>query len=84
MQGFWGLITEDGTTNRHAWTTLTSFYQGTLSCLTVPPVLKVASDTVMDGYYVTVNQPTGFYWFVSDDTSVGAELRYRRYKQVVQ
>jgi hypothetical protein len=33
-------------------------------------VLKVASDTVTDGYYVTVNQPTGFCWFVSDETSL--------------
>jgi hypothetical protein len=78
MQGFWGLVS-DGVENggtvtyKPSWTTLTSYYQGTLSCPTpapapteAPPLLEVNADTT----YVTIAQPVGFYLAVADETSL--------------
>ena len=69
MQGFWGLITEDTATYKNAWSTLTSYYNNTLSCSapsSAAPVLEVNLDAV----YYTVNQPIGFYWTVTDGSSL--------------
>lgn len=69
LQGFWGLVTEDTATYKDAWYKLESFYNNTLSCPS-PAAGSPALSVNLDATYYTVNQPIGFYWTVTDGTSL--------------
>jgi hypothetical protein len=75
MHGYFGLVTEDGSTFKGAWNTLTSYYAGTLSCPSpgsAPPVLEVAPGTS----YIVWNQPLRVYWTGTDSTSRSLNRSY--------